>query len=141
MLTQDTRTTGDDECDVDCALVRMARVWGVDGRVCSARGGLTPTRRIGGGGFCAAPGSGWRRVLRRTGQWVEADGAPAASKVARVKRPRSAVRFARVAVSDRPPSSASMLLRPVLTNGRRAEFEIGGVAQLSEVIGVLERAA
>jgi hypothetical protein len=72
---------------------------------------------------------------------VEADGAPAASKVARVKKPRSAVRFARVAVSDTPPPLASMLLRLVLTNGRRAELEIGGVAQLGEVIGVLERAA
>ena len=70
----------------------------------------------------------WRRVLRRTGQWVEADGAPAVSKAATVKKRRPAVRFARVAVSDTPPPSASMLLRLVLTNGRRAELEIGGVA-------------
>ena len=34
-----------------------------------------------------------------------------------------------------------MLLRLVLMNGRRAELEIGGVAQLGEVLGVLERAA
>jgi hypothetical protein len=92
-------------------------------------------------GFDADAAYRWRRVLRRTGQWVEADGAPAASKVARVKKPRSVVRFARVAVSDTPPPLASMLLRLVLTNGRRAELEIGGVAQLGEVIGVLERAA
>jgi hypothetical protein len=92
-------------------------------------------------GFDADAAYRWRRVLRRTGQWVEADGAPAASKVARAKKPRSVVRFARVAVSDTPPPSASMLLRLVLTNGRRAELEIGGVAQLGEVIGVLERAA
>lgn len=31
-----------------------------------------------------------------------------------------------------------MQLRLILTNGRRAELEIGGVAQLAEVIDVLE---
>src|SRR5271157_4117650 len=83
----------------------------------------------------------WRRVLRRTGQWVEADGAPAVSKAATAKKRRSAaVRFARVAVRD-TPSAASMLLRVVLMNGRRAELEIGSVVQLREVLGALERAA
>jgi transposase-like protein len=90
-------------------------------------------------GFDADAAYRWRRVLRRTGQWVEADGAPVVSKATSVKKRRPVVRFARVAVSDMPP--ASMLLRLVLTNGRRAELEIGGVAQLGEVIGVLERAA
>jgi hypothetical protein len=39
-------------------------------------------------------------VLRRTGQWVEADGTPAADKAVTVKKRRAAVRFARVAVND-----------------------------------------
>ena len=34
-----------------------------------------------------------------------------------------------------------MLLRLVLPNGRRAELEFGDAAQLTLVIGVLERAA
>lgn len=92
-------------------------------------------------GFDADAAYRWRRVLRRTGQWIEADGAPAASKATTVKKRRPAVRFTRVAVSDTPPASASLLLRLVLTNGRRAELEIGGVAYLGEVIGALERAA
>jgi transposase-like protein len=92
-------------------------------------------------GFDADAAYRWRRVLRRTGQWIEADGTPAVSSAARVKKRKAAVRFARVAVSDTPPASASMLLRLVLRNGRRAELEIGRVAQLGEVIGVLERAA
>ena len=91
-------------------------------------------------GFDADAAYRWRRVLRRTGQWVEADDAPAVSKSPSVKKGRQAVRFARVAVSDTPPA-ASMLLRVVLMNGRRAELEIGGVEQLGEVIGVLERTA
>ena len=92
-------------------------------------------------GFDADAAYRWRRVLRRTGQWVEAEGAPAASKVATVKKRRAAVRFARVAVKDTPPTSAAMLLRLVLMNGRRAELEIEGIAQLGLVIGALERAA
>lgn len=91
-------------------------------------------------GFDADAAYRWRRVLRRSGQWVEADGAPAVSKTPSVKKRRQAVQFARVAVSDALPA-ASMLLRVVLMNGRRAELEIGGLAQLGEVIGVLERAA
>lgn len=76
----------------------------------------------------------WRRVLRRTGQWLEADGAPAA-----MKKRKTAVRFARVAVKDTPPASASLVLRLVLRNGRRAELEMGGVTHLGEVLGVLEQ--
>jgi hypothetical protein len=63
------------------------------------------------------------------------------SKAATVKKRKAAVRFARVAVNDTPLASASLLLRLVLTNGRRAELEIGGVAHLGEVLGVLERVA
>ena len=92
-------------------------------------------------GFDADAAYRWRRVLRRTGQWVEAEGAPAVTKVATVKKRRAAVRFARVAVKDTPLTSAAMLLRLVLMNGRRAELEIDGVAQLGLVIGALERAA
>lgn len=92
-------------------------------------------------GFDADAAYRWRRVLRRTGQWVEAEGAPAVSKVATVKKRRAAVRFARVAVKDTPLTSAAMLLRLVLMNGRRAELEIEGIAQLGLVIGALERAA
>jgi hypothetical protein len=87
-------------------------------------------------GFDADAAYRWKRILRRTGQWAEATAAPAAIKKKRV----AAVRFARVAVRDLP-RPASMLLRMVLVNGRRAELEIGGVAHLGEVLSVLERAA
>ncbi len=43
------------------------------------------------------PAYRWRRVPRRTGQRVEADGTPAANKAATVKKSKTAVRFARVA--------------------------------------------
>jgi hypothetical protein len=92
-------------------------------------------------GFDSDAAYRWRGVLRRTGLWIEADGTPAAIKAATVKKRKGAVRFARVAVTDMPPASASLLLRLVLTNGRRAELEIGGVAHLGEVLGVLERVA
>jgi hypothetical protein len=93
-------------------------------------------------GFDADAAYRWRRVLRRTGQWIEADGTtPAVGKVTRVKKRKAAVRFARVAVDDAPVAAASLCLRLVLKNGRRAELEIGGVARLGEVLGVLERAA
>ena len=92
-------------------------------------------------GFDADAAYRWRRVLRRTGQWIEADGAPTASRAVTVKKRRRAVRFARVAVSDTPPRSASMLLRLFLMNGRRGELEIDSIAQLGLVISVLERAA
>ena len=92
-------------------------------------------------GFDADAAYRWRRVLRRTGQWIEADGTPAAGKAVAVKKRKVSVRFARVAVKDTPAASASMFLRLVLMNGRRAELEIGGSAHLGEVLGVLERAA
>lgn len=92
-------------------------------------------------GFDADAAYRWRRVLRRTGQWMEADGTPTANEAVMVKKRKAVVRFARVAVNDAPLASASLLLRLVLTNGRRAELEIGGAAQLGEVIRILERAA
>ena len=92
-------------------------------------------------GFDADAAYRWRRVLRRTGQWNEVEGTPSTGKAATVKKRKAAVRFARVAVNDTPLTSASLLLRLVLMNGRRAELEIGGVEQLGEVLGVLGRAA
>jgi hypothetical protein len=93
-------------------------------------------------GFDADAAYRWQRVLCRTGQWVKADATPAVDKAAAVKKELKAkVRFARVAVKDAPAAAASMVLRLVLTNGRRAELEIGGAAHLSEVLGVLERVA
>ena len=86
-------------------------------------------------GFDADAAYRWKRILRRTGQWVESEGA---SAVRRKKRTQP-VRFARVTVSA--PSPALMVVRLVLMNGRRAEFEISGVGQLKEVIDELERAA
>jgi len=90
-------------------------------------------------GFDADGAYRWRRVLRRTGQWIEAEGAPAVGQAVTVEKRRAAPRFARVTVSD--STTTSMLLRLVLPNGRRAELEIGDAAQLGLVIGVLERAA
>ena len=92
-------------------------------------------------GFDADAAYRWRRVLRRTAQWIEADGTATVGKAAMAKKRNAAVRFARVAIKDTAVASASMFLRLVLANGRRAELEIGGVAHLGEVLGVLERAA
>jgi hypothetical protein len=127
MLTQEQRAT-------------MSAMWLAHWRGWQGSG-VSMAEYARGEGFDADAAYRWRRVLRRTGQWVEADGARAVSKAAAVKKQRPAARFARVAVSDRPPPSASMLLRVMLTNGRRAELEIGGAAQLGEVIRILERAA
>jgi transposase-like protein len=92
-------------------------------------------------GFDADAAYRWRRVLRRTGQWLEAGSTPAAGKTVAVKKRKAAVRFARVAVKDTSAATASMFLRLVLTNGRRAELEIGGIANLGDVLGILERVA
>ena len=89
-------------------------------------------------GFDAQEAYRWKRILKRTGQWVATDvGAP----VSAPKKVKVAARFARVAVSDPPATPPSMLLRLALGNGRRAELEVLGMAQLTELIGVLERAA
>jgi hypothetical protein len=77
------------------------------------------------------------RKARRCGVWSDE---PKPGKAIALAKPRAAAAFARVAVSDMPARS-SMLLRLLLTNGRRAELEIGGVAQLCEVLDVLERRA
>lgn len=86
-------------------------------------------------GFDADAAYRWKRILRRAGQWTEAQGAPAAKRKKRV----SPARFARVSVSD--PPVVSMVVRLVLVNGRRAELEVHGSVQLGEILGVLERAA
>ncbi len=83
----------------------------------------------------------WRRVLRRTGQWIEVDGSTSRS-VPAAARKRKRVRFARVAVADAVSAAASsMVLKLLLGNGRRAELEVSGMAHLVELIGVLERTA
>ena len=51
-------------------------------------------------GFDADAAYRSRRVLRRTGQWVEADGAAAVSKPAALKKREAAVRFARHSEGD-----------------------------------------
>jgi hypothetical protein len=88
-------------------------------------------------GFNAPSAYRWLRRARRSGKW--SDSAPS-GKSPEVTNPAPVV-FARVAVSDTPAARSSMLLRLVLSNGRRAELELGSVAQLGEVLGVLERVA
>jgi hypothetical protein len=87
-------------------------------------------------GFYAPSAYRWLRKARRCGLWPD-ETKP--GKLIAVRKPRAAAVFARVAVSDAVRSS--MLLRLVLSNGRRAELEIGGAGELAEVIDVLERRA
>jgi transposase-like protein len=90
-------------------------------------------------GFNAHSAYRWRRRAYRSGQWSDAAGKP--GKAITVAKPQPPVQFARVAVSDAPAARSSMLLRVVLTNGRRAELEIGDVPQLGEVLDMLEHRA
>jgi hypothetical protein len=82
----------------------------------------------------------WRRILRRRGQWTDADDASLPGAVARTRKPRAAPKFARVALRD-SPRAASMLLRISLSNGRRAELDLTDVSQLGAVIAALDPAA
>jgi hypothetical protein len=82
----------------------------------------------------------WRRILRRRGQWTDADDAPLHGTVARTRKPRATPKFARVALSD-SPRPASMLLRLSFSNGRRAEIDLTDVSQLGAVITALEHSA
>ena len=92
-------------------------------------------------GFDAQEAYRWKRILKRTGLWVAAHDL-ATSRAPRVaKKVKGTARFARVTVSDPPAPPASMVLRLVLGNGRRAELDVLGIAQLAQFIGVLERAA
>lgn len=90
-------------------------------------------------GFNAHSAYRWLRQARRSGQWC--DSAAPSGKAITLAKPAPAVQFARVAVSDSPAIRSAVLLRLVLTNGRRAELEIGSVAQLGEVLEMLERRA
>jgi hypothetical protein len=90
-------------------------------------------------GFNAHSAYRWLRGTRRSGQC--SDSAAQAGKAITVTKPPAAVQFARVAVSDAPAARSAVLLRLVLTNGRRAELEIGEVPQLGEVLDMLERRA
>jgi hypothetical protein len=85
-------------------------------------------------GFHAPSAYRWLRKTRRSGLWLDD---PTPGKAIAVRKPRAAAVFARVAVSDTPAARSSMLrLRLVLANGRRAELEIDGVAQLGELLEV-----
>ena len=88
-------------------------------------------------GFNAHSAYRWRRRACHSGQWPESEAKP--GKVVAVAKRQAAVQFARVAVSEAPAVRSALLLRVVLANGRRAELEIGEVAQLGEVLEVLER--
>ncbi len=90
-------------------------------------------------GFNAHSAYRWRRHARRSGRWLDDSAQP--RRELTVAKPQPAVKFARVAVSDASADRCSMLLRVDLTNGRRAELEIGGVSQLGEVLDVLEQRA
>ena len=85
-------------------------------------------------GFDADAAYRWRRILRRTGQWVEAEAVPAVKRKRRAQR----VRFARVTLNAPP---VAMVMRLMLSNGRRAELEFSSVGQIGDVIEALERAA
>ena len=88
-------------------------------------------------GFGASSAYRWLRKARSKG--LRPDEPKTAKAVAVAKTPP--VQFARVAVSDKPRSQSSVLLRVVLTNGRRAELEFGCIAHLGEVLDVLEHRA
>jgi hypothetical protein len=92
-------------------------------------------------GFDAQEAYRWKRILKRTGLWMAADRVATSHAPKVAKKAKSTARFARVSVSDPPAPPISMVLRLVLGNGRRAELEVLGTAQLAELIGVLERAA
>jgi transposase-like protein len=90
-------------------------------------------------GFNSHSAYRWRRTARRSGQWSDAAAKP--GKAITAAKPQPMVQFARVAVSDALAVRRTVLLRLVLTNGRRAELEIGDVPQLGEVLDMLERRA
>src|ERR1700676_2703046 len=89
-------------------------------------------------GFNAQSAYRWLRRGRRSGRGAEST-VPSGKAIAVAKS--RAVQFARVAVREAPAVDGALLLRLVLSNGRRAELEIGGVARLGEVLDVLERRA
>ena len=91
-------------------------------------------------GFNADAAHRWKRILRRRGQWTDADDAPLPGAVARTRKPRATPKFARVALSD-SPRAASMLLRLSFSNGRRAEIDLTDVSHLGAVIAALEHSA
>jgi transposase-like protein len=90
-------------------------------------------------GFNAHSAYRWRRRARRLGRWCDSAAQP--GKAITVTKAPAAVQFARVTVRGAPAVGGALLLRLVLTNGRRAELEVGGVAQLGEVLDMLERGA
>jgi hypothetical protein len=79
----------------------------------------------------------WRSVLIREGHWREKRAEVVKAHVAR-KASAVPLRFARVAVTD-SPRPVPLIVRVQLGNARRAEIEVGELAQLGEIIAVLER--
>ena len=92
-------------------------------------------------GFDAQEAYRWKRILKRTDLWPTADSLATGRSPKVPKKVNGTARFARVTVSDASASPTSMVLRLVLGNGRRAELDVFGIAQLAQCIEVLERAA
>jgi transposase-like protein len=90
-------------------------------------------------GFNAHSAYRWRRTARHSGQWSDSAAKP--GKAVTEAKSQPPVQFVRVALSDAPAARSAVLLRLVLTNGRRAELEIDDVPQLGEVLDMLERRA
>src|SRR3984885_14888272 len=83
-------------------------------------------------GFNAHSAYRWLRRARRSGLWSDS-AVQAGEAIAVTKEPVGGE-----LVRDAAAAGGEMLLRLVLTNGRRAELEIGGISQLGEVLDVLE---
>lgn len=86
-------------------------------------------------GFDADAAYRWKRILARDGQIAASKG-----RSTKTAKRCVAAKFARVALSD-AVAPATILLRLVLRNGRRAELEIGAVGDLGDVLSALERCA
>ena len=102
--------------------------------------GLTMAQYARREGFDAQAAYRWRHLSGLKGRRVDAKFVEP-SKALTIAKPRACAVFARVAVSDAGVVARALVLRLVLNNGRRAELEIDGAAQLGEVIAVLERTA
>ena len=85
----------------------------------------------------------WRKVLRCEGRWPEDRGEQDHGRRRRAVTSDSArvpLRFARVTLGESARRS-SLTVRVILTNGRRAEIDLGDAQGLGEVLAVLERPA
>lgn len=91
-------------------------------------------------GFDAQSAYRWLRLGRSAGRRLDTK-ACVAGKALTIAKPSANTMFARVAVREAAVEHRSLVLRVMLNNGRRAELELASVAQLGEVIAVLERTA